>query len=96
MSIKARLLKRLEDAEKKIIPKKINVIVFIEETKEAGIYKVQQNLYYGADSIKKDSIDQWNVKASNAQEIADNYKAPNGCNEPLIFMYDFGVEKDET
>lgn len=90
MSIKAKLLKRLEEAEKKIIPSDIDVMVFIEETEEAGTYRVQQNVYHGRESHKRDYIESWNVKASSAQEVADSYQPPEGCKEPLIFMYDFG------
>lgn len=90
MSIKANLLKRLEEAEKRIIPSNIDVVVFIEETEESGTYRVRQNVYHGRKSHNRDYIEIWNVKASSAQEVADSYQPPEGCENPLIFMYDFG------
>ena len=86
MSIRAKLLRRLEEAEKRVIPKGIDVIVFIEETEEKGVYMVQQNIY-GSDSCNHDS---WKIKASSTKEVAENYQQPAGCKEPLIFMHDFG------
>ena len=90
MSIKAKLLKRLDEAEKKIKPSDIDVIVFIEETEEAGTYSVQQNIYHGREGHRKDSVETWTVKATSAKEVADSYTPPEGCKEHLIFMRDFG------
>ena len=89
MSIRAKLLRRLEEAEKRGIPKGIDVIVFIGETEEKGLYMVQQHIY-GSDSCNHDSINSWKIKASSTKEVAENYQSPEGCKEPLIFMYDFG------
>ena len=86
MSIKAKLLKRLEKAEKKIIPGSIDVFVFIEESEEPGTYNVHQIIYRGDNQERTETC----VKASNAQEVADNYRPPEECKEPLIFKYDFG------
>lgn len=90
MSISAKLLRRLEEAEKRIVPSEIDVMVFIEETAEKGVYHVQENVYHGTKNHTRDYIKQWDVKASSAREVAENYEPPEGCKEPLIFMYDYG------
>lgn len=85
--LNVHLLKRLEEIEKRMVPKNIDVMVFIEESVVEGSYQVQQNVYRGNGTV---CIDKWNIKASSAQEVADQYQPPEGCKEPMIFMYDFG------
>lgn len=81
------VLKRLEKAEQEVIPKDLNVVVFIEESDTNGIFNLQENIY------RKNRVDvrKEKIKASNAQEIAANYVPPDGCKEPLIISYDYGV-----
>lgn len=92
MSIKGNLLKRLEKAEKRIIPNGIDVMVFIKETAEKGVFQVQQNVYYRNKYRARDSVKKWNVEASSIQEVADKYQPPEGCNEPILFLIDYREE----
>ena len=47
MSIKAGLLKRLEEAEKKILPGEIAAFVIIKPTEEKGVFSVSEAVYFG-------------------------------------------------
>lgn len=85
MAIKNDILKRLEKAEKRCIPKDLDCMVFIEDTEEKGVYTLKENIYTKKGCRSRIET----IKANNAQEIADNYKPPEGCKEPLVFMVDY-------
>jgi hypothetical protein len=89
MSIKAKLLKRLEEAEKKILPGEIAAFVIIKPTDEKGVYSVSEAVYFGEGGHKEDYTGTWTVKAENLQEAADSYKPPEGCKEPLKFIINY-------
>lgn len=90
MAIKDNILKRLEKAEKRCIPKDVECIVFIEETEKRGVYVLKENIYTRSGCHSRHEV----INASSAQEVADNYKQPEGCKEPLVFVVDYG-EVDE-
>lgn len=86
--MKSSILKRLEAAEKKMIPKDVDVIVYIEETDRKGIFKLQESVYAGKSyrqTIKE-------VEGQSVHDVADEYEPPTGCREPIIFLMDLGEE----
>lgn len=88
--MKQGILKRLENIEKRMIPKDVDAIVFIEEGKEPGTYTVLEHVYHGGERNMKDTSRAWELKAGSASEAASMYEPPEGCKEPIVFIYDFG------
>lgn len=84
MAIKSSILTRLAKAEKKCIPQDLDCMVFIEETDKQGVYMLKENVYTKRGCRSREE----EITAISAEEIAENYKIPEGCKEPIIFMID--------
>ena len=89
MSIKANLLKRLEEAEKKILPGEIAAFVIIKPTDKEGVFSVSEAVYFGEGGHRKDYAEAWTVKAENLQGAADSYKPPEGCKDPIKLLINY-------
>lgn len=94
--MKQSILKRLADIEKRVIPKDVDALVFVEKGNESGTYTIQENVYHGGKNQLKDTVKKWTVSAHSAKEAAKLYVPPEGCKEPIIFIYDFGEGEHET
>ena len=86
MSIKKNLIKRLEEFEKKLLPGEMVDFVFIQETDKPGIFSLSHTVSFGEGGTDKDYKETWEVKAENAEEVAERYNPPDGCKEVLKFI----------
>lgn len=82
-----KLLKRLENIEKIMIPKDADVIVFIEEAEEPGKYTIDERVYYGEKGHLKDTFNKWTIEAGNIEEAFETYTPPKGCKELIVFLH---------
>ena len=79
---------------KKILSPESICISFLDETDLPGIYQLRENIYRNKADPESRSFQ---IKANTADEAAEQYQFPQGCNaeKSILFIMDFGEKESE-
>lgn len=83
-----KVLCEVKDMERKLIPQGASVIVFVQESDTHGIYTITERIYNMCN--QKDELNVFEIQAGSLKEASDKYIPPEGCKEPLVFLFDYG------